>query len=340
MTPDPITALLVFFAISGALALGYRLRSLDFWKKAFEKQKILKTKVEDILKQLYHVEYGGKKATLDAMAGALKMGYGNLVSIIEEMSASGLITLSENAILLTNKGREYALKIIRVHRIWEKYLSEETGIDKSEWHQRAEKMEHRLTGKEVELLYKQLGSPRYDPHGDPIPTKTGEIIPSNNRILCGLKTGEVAKIMHIEDEPNVVYKQIIKEKLHIGQTLRVTESNDNNITFLSEGEEHTLSHVVASNIGARSLTKEEVFESTKVRLGSLEKGEKAIVVGISKECRGAGRRRLMDFGFINGAEVTTEMQSPSGEPKAFLIKNTLIALRDDQADFILIEKTA
>ncbi len=340
MIPNPVTALLIFAGLTLITLTIIWIMKTDTWKLKFRSKDILKTKIEDILKQLYHVEYGGKRATLNAMAGALKIEYSKLVPVIEYMAGSELINVKENAIILTEEGRDYALKIIRIHRLWEKYLSEKTGIHKSEWHQRAEKMEHTLTNEEAELLYRQLGSPRFDPHGDPIPTKTGDIIQTHNQPLCSLKVGDSAKIMHIEDEPAVIYKQLIKEKLHIGQYLKVIKSSENNVTFISEGNQHKLSHIVASNIGVRTLSEEEVFEKEKVRLSALDKGEKAIVVGISKECRGANRRRLMDFGFINGAEIVTEMKSPSGEPKAYLIKNTLIALRDDQADLILIEKVA
>lgn len=340
MTPNPIIALAIFAGIVLLLSAIYSAYQTGFWKMNFRKRNELKTRIEDILKQLYHVEYGGKRATLNAMAGALKIEYDQLVPLIESMSTSGLIHVQGDSIRLTDEGKDYALKIIRVHRLWEKYLSEKTGIHKSEWHQRAEKMEHTLTQEQADDLYQKLGSPRYDPHGDPIPTRSGEIIESNSQPLCSLSVGDIAKIIHIEDEPPVIYKQIIKEKLHIGQQLKVVKSSENNTTFESEGVKHKLSHIIASNIGVKTLNEQEVYEGRMVRLSSLKLGEKAKVIGISRECRGANRRRLMDFGFINGTIIETEMVSPSREPKAYLIKNTLIALRNDQADLILIEKVA
>lgn len=334
MSYDPKIALLIFF---GLVAITGIVLKLDMWRKFFHRPS-RKTEVEDVLKQLYHVAYSKRKATLNAMAGALKMRDSKLVSLIEYMSSMNLIQVQQNTIYLTEDGTEYALKIIRIHRLWEKYLSEKTGIDKSEWHQRAEKMEHALSSEEAEALYQELGSPRFDPHGDPIPLQSGEIIDSTGIPLCGLNIDENVKITHIEDEPEVIYKQIIDKKLHIGQHLNVLDSDDNTVKFKSEGQTYELSTIVASNIGVKPLNEEEKFEDQKVRLSSLIQGEKATILGISKECRGASRRRLLDLGFIKGASIENGLDGPMKEPKAFLIKNTLIALRNDQADLVLIEK--
>ncbi|WP_258105021.1 metal-dependent transcriptional regulator [Marinoscillum sp. MHG1-6] len=336
MIPNPTIALLIFSILVLLIYLGIKTR---VWNRRTKAQR-LKAQVEDVLKQLYHVQHSNKKATLNAMAGALKMSDSKLVYLLEHMAGLNLIRLKGQHIYLTESGTDYALKIIRVHRLWEKYLSEETGIDKSEWHQRAEMMEHNLTADQADELYRSLGSPRFDPHGDPIPMKSGEIIESSATPLSGIHPGKYVRITHIEDEPEVIYKQIINEKLHIDQQLKVLSCDDNKTRFLSEGIEYELSTIVASNISVKELNDEESFEAQAVRLSTLKEGEKAKVVGISKECRGANRRRLLDLGFIKGTTIETGLDGPMEEPKAYRIKNTLIALRNDQADLILIEKIA
>jgi len=336
METSPYILLLVFFL---TVSLAYAAWIFN-WNKLFVSSETKrKTAIEDILKQLYHVEYSGRKATLNAMAGALKLSHGRIVELIEDMAAINLLKSTGDTIELSESGRDYALRIIRVHRLWEKYLSEKTGIHRSEWHTHAEKMEHTLTRQDAEDLYQSLGNPRFDPHGDPIPMASGEIIETNSETLSNLKKGALARIIHIEDEPDTIYQQIIDQKLHMGQKLKVTDSDDQHVKFISEGHNYKLSTIVASNIGVRELNDEEVFESETIRLSSLNQGEKAKVIGISSECRGASRRRLLDLGFIKGTTIQNEMNSPSLDPKAFKIRNTLIALRNDQADLILIEKT-
>jgi len=333
---NPELALAIFF---GTLIVLFLARKLKIWTSIFsnknQKDKALR---EDILKQLFHVEYSGRTAGLNDMAGALKIADKQLVEIIELMTQDHLIESSQNIIKLTPSGREYALRIIRIHRLWEKHLSERTGIDKSEWHDRAELMEHTITSEQADKLYQELGSPRFDPHGDPIPTASGELIDSDWKPLSSLTADTRATILHIEDEPEVIYEQIIAKNLHIGSHLRVIESNEHQIHFYCEGNEYTLSTIVASNVNVKEHSEGEVFEESQVRLTALTNGEKANIVGISYECRGASRRRLLDLGFIKGTPIQIEYPGPMKNPKAYLIKNTLIALRNDQAELILIEK--
>ncbi len=333
---DPVLALVIFFGSIGIVIIVKRVKlwAVIFTKKS-QRNKELK---EDILKQLYHVEYSGRSAGLNEMAGALKIADEKLVEMIELMALDNLIQSSQNKIQLTPPGKTYALKIIRIHRLWEKHLSERTGVHKTQWHDLAETQEHLMTSDETEELYQRLGSPRFDPHGDPIPMESGEIMDLTWVPLPSLEAGAIGRILHIEDEPEVIYKQIIDNNLHVGSNIRLIESNEQKIHFYCEGTEYTLSPIVASNINVRGLKDEEVYDESQVRLSSLATGEKASVTGISSECRGANRRRLLDLGFIKGTTVQTEYPGPMKNPRAYLIRNTLIALRNDQAELILIEK--
>ncbi|HMQ44564.1 MAG TPA: FeoA family protein [Mariniflexile sp.] len=74
------------------------------------------------------------------------------------------------------------------------------------------------------------------------------------------------------------------------------------------------------------------------RLSSLKEDETAKIIGISRESRGESRRRLLDLGFVKGATIKIDLMNPLGEPNAYLIKGTSIALRHDQAAKILIKK--
>jgi DtxR family Mn-dependent transcriptional regulator len=336
MTPDPKLALIIFFGLVILIWAIWKLQLLKWWNRSAEERK--REWMEDILKQLYHVENSGRFASLNGLAGALRMSYKKLIGFIDILSERNLIRISDTSIKLTTEGREYALEIIRVHRLWERYLSERTGFDKSEWHMRAEYMEHKFSKEQAEILYRNLGSPRFDPHGDPIPTMTGEMIKPDWIPLSKVAPGSTVKIFHIEDEPEVVYRQILERKIRKGQLLKVTQSDEHSISFESEGNSYKLSPIISSNINVVEETDPEVENLDVRRLTSLKKGEKAKVVGLSQECRGASRRRLLDLGFTSGSQVEIGLPGPLKEPRAYLIRNTLIALRNDQADMVLIEK--
>lgn len=70
-------------------------------------------------------------------------------------------------------------------------------------------------------------------------------------------------------------------------------------------------------------------------LDQLPIGSSARITSMS--CTGLARRRLMDLGILPGAVVLAEMRSPLGDPVAYRVRGSLIALRRIQAAEIQIE---
>ena len=136
----------------------------------------------------------------------------------------------------------------------------------------------------------------------------------------------------------MIYKQILDEKIFIGSHIKLTSNDNNEVSFVCEGVEHKLLTIVAANIHVGELSEDELFEENAVRLSALEVGETAEVIGLSKECRGANRRRLLDLGILPGTEVEIDMKSPLKDPVAFRLRNTSIALRKNLSDLVLINK--
>jgi len=338
MNYSPTYALLIFLGLSIVTYLVFRPRKGWFWVIKNNLKSNEKIVIEDVLKQLYHTENSGKEINVVSLTNALKFSNSIIVDVIKKMVINELVAFDGDTLKLTTSGRDYALRIVRVHRLWEKYLAEKTGFDKVEWHERAEEMEHKLTHEETNLLAAQLGNPQYDPHGDPIPTKLGKIADVKGQFLSSLTIGSVGRIVHIEDEPDVIYKQILAENIHIGSQIRVVENSRQRVVFYAEGEEFKLAPIVAANITVAMLEKDDVIEENIVRLSSLKENEVAHILGISKESRGDSRRRLLDLGFVKGTEISIDLMSPMRNPTAYLVKGTSIALRRNQASKVLIKK--
>jgi DtxR family Mn-dependent transcriptional regulator len=334
-TYSPTVALIVFFGVILILFFIFKPKKGLFYKFLKAQKVNQKTAIEDVLKLLYH----DSNISKDTIINELDFSSSLISESIETMLETGLIKSENELFFLAKDGQEYALRIIRAHRLWEKYLSEKTGFHEVEWHERAEQKEHELSNDEVDDLSNLLGNPRYDPHGDPIPTKTGAIEESKGILLSELPVFNFGKIIHIEDEPIAVYKQILKKNIHLDSQIYVKETSKNSLVFESEGEQFTLSPSIAKNITVVSLDKVDVVEKDMMRLSNLWSDQTATIIGISKECRGENRRRLLDLGFVKGATVGIDLLNPLGDPKAFLIKGTAIALRKDQAVKILITKT-
>lgn len=74
-----------------------------------------------------------------------------------------------------------------------------------------------------------------------------------------------------------------------------------------------------------------------ILLSDLQSKIKAEIVGIKDDCKGEARRRLLDLGFVKGTKITVQNVSPLGNPIAYNLRDTLIALRKEQADCIIIK---
>jgi DtxR family Mn-dependent transcriptional regulator len=63
------------------------------------------------------------------------------------------------------------------------------------------------------------------------------------------------------------------------------------------------------------------------------------VIRLAPACRGLQRRRLLDLGLVPGTDVTAEMVAAIGDPTAYRVRGTLVALRTEQARHVQIART-
>ena len=291
---------------------------------------------EDALKLLYNEEIGGQRPNVNSVAGALNISVQKATDLLSAMEKKALITFHDGNLKLTGEGKRYALHVIRAHRLWERYLSEETGYKEKEWHKRAERLEHQTTPEQVDALYAKLNRPSHDPHGDPIPTSSGEMNAEPGASLNTLPVDGLAQILHLEDEPASIYAQLTAQGLRPGLELRILEKTTDHVRIWAGGDEHVLATIVANSVTVLPIQElQTVGTGTRQSLGKLAIGSKAHVLQLDSSCRGAERRRLLDLGFVPGAVVEAVMKSPAGDPTAYRVRGTLIALRREQADSVL-----
>ena len=312
------------------------------WQQA--RQMTDRARREDALKHIHKWQQNGRHATVESVAGALHISTNDATELLAEMQDSHLLQFKSSNITLTPAGQESALHIIRAHRLWERYLAEKTGFSEADWHSRAEMQEHQLTPEAANALAARLGHPTHDPHGDPIPSAQGSYVAHGGQPLNELAPNSSGRIVHLEDEPEAVYAQLVAEGLYPGQIVRMIEATPTRIRFWTNGDEHLLAPILASNISVLPLqvaAEETAVDdgSVSMKLTELPLGETAEVIKISTNCRGAERRRFMDLGILPGTNITAEMRSPSGEPTAYRIRDAIIALRQNQANHIYVERT-
>ncbi|MDO4638346.1 iron dependent repressor, metal binding and dimerization domain protein [Leptotrichia hongkongensis] len=123
--------------------------------------------IEDYLKGIYTLkkkkEYSNKN-----LAEYLNISPASVSEMIKKLVNEGYLTIEKKKVKLTEKGSNFALDIIRKHRVWEVFLFEKLGYDKEDVHKEAEILEHVTSNKLLQKLEKFLFYPKECPHGSPI----------------------------------------------------------------------------------------------------------------------------------------------------------------------------
>ncbi|MDX2111455.1 MAG: metal-dependent transcriptional regulator [Verrucomicrobiota bacterium] len=291
-------------------------------------------RTEDALKHLYDCGYTKRSASVESVAGALAIPRAEAAELLASLQEGNLVKVVSGSFILTGEGIDYALQVIRAHRLYETYLARESGLSADEWHSRAHEAEHHLTVKEVDDLADRLGRPRYDPHGDPIPTRTGHVAEVHALNLLEWKPGETGVVLHIEDEPASIFKRIFDTGIFPGMRISVRDKRGQNLSLGVEGRTVQLPRDAAAQISLGTLSHEDSQRAIPARLSDLKPGQMSEVVGLSPHFRGAERTRLLDLGFVPGSVITRAFASPLSSPIAYQIRGTLVALREEQAEHV------
>lgn len=91
--------------------------------------------------------------------------------VLRRLVAQGWAARIEKRYSLTPDGVTKATSIIRLHRLWEVYLTDQLGVQAEKVHRSAEEIEHILTPELEERLTRLLSNPQSDPHQQPIPQR-------------------------------------------------------------------------------------------------------------------------------------------------------------------------
>lgn len=292
--------------------------------------------IQHALKLLVESEYDKRDVTLDQFVHKLSIAPARAKQLLIDLRAADLVRA--DTFTLTENGRAYALHVLQAHRLYETYLARKTGLPESVWHKIADQREHDLSESDVQALARELGDPRYDPHGDPIPTSSGEMPAKQGQPLTAYDVGWTGRVVHIEDEPPRIYARIAEAGLAPDVILRIVQKGVDALEIRAEGRSFVFSNEVAAQISAVDLQTGESFDESIERLSSLHIGEQADILGLSPLCRGLERNRLLDLGVVPGSLVTAELINPSGSPIAYQIRGACIALRKEQAEKVRIRK--
>ena len=159
--------------------------------------------MQDYLKAIYKLQKG--QAATEAVTTSLvseKMDVvpASATNMIKKLAELRLVHYTPyRGVGLTDAGERVALEIIRHHRLLELYLKETLGYSWDSVDAEAEQLEHVISEEFEERIDATLGHPTVGVHGEPIPSKEGEIEQVDYLRLTQLQVGQKAVIRQVSD---------------------------------------------------------------------------------------------------------------------------------------------
>ncbi len=183
---------------------------------------------ENYLKAIYKLsERNTDNITTNAIAEVLDTKAASVTDMIKKLSDKKLLKYEKyHGVTLTEKGRIIAIELVRKHRLWETFLHEKLEFGWDEVHDIAEQLEHINSETLTNKLDDFLGNPTHDPHGDPIPTRTGEINTSNFVLLSDLSPKQKGIMSGVVDHTPAFLQHLNKISLTLGLQLELMERNE------------------------------------------------------------------------------------------------------------------
>jgi DtxR family Mn-dependent transcriptional regulator len=178
--------------------------------------------IEDYIKAIYAIEAEHRRASTKRIADRLGVKMASVTGMIKHLAAEGYVQHKPyHGVVLTARGREVAVSMIRRHRVIEMFLSQTLGLSWDEVDADAEVLEHAVSDKLIERIYDFLNRPDFDPHGSPIPRGDGSFPQLRAVPLSQLKEGQVGSIVQVCDRDPAFLRYLTKLNIKIGSKIRV-----------------------------------------------------------------------------------------------------------------------
>lgn len=180
---------------------------------------------ENYLKCIYHLSKDGKEeVSTNAIAEQMNTKPASVTDMIRKLDKKGVLLYKKyQGVSLSPQGLAEALYVVRKHRLWEVFLVEKLKFHWDEVHDIAEQLEHIKSPLLIDRLDKFLGSPQYDPHGDPIPDENGSFKTKNLMSVSEMEIDMAGTIMAVKDTDAKFLKYLDKLGAYLGARIKVVE---------------------------------------------------------------------------------------------------------------------
>ena len=208
---------------------------------------------ENYLKAIYHLSTGNNSVVnTNQIAEMTSTKAASVTDMLKKLAEKKLINyIKYQGVTLTDAGKNAAVNIVRKHRLWEVFLVEKLGFKWDEVHDIAEELEHINSESLINRLDDFLENPAADPHGDPIPDRSGTIHQKKLVKISDMHQDQSGIISGVSEHSSVFLKLLEKMGLTLGAKIRISEiiEFDGSIMLLvNDHADKTISREVAKNI--------------------------------------------------------------------------------------------
>jgi DtxR family transcriptional regulator, Mn-dependent transcriptional regulator len=185
---------------------------------------MIKAADEKYLKAIYSISLteNFRKPSISDLACYLDLKPPTVLERLRSLQGEKLITYKKDSgISLTKAGHKQALNVIRKHRIWETFLHKVCKFGWNEVHELAEQLQNVNSEKLIDRIYTLSGEPQFDPHGDPIPDKTGNVPLRQRRPLLKSIEGCKCVILGVDEDSTDFLNYLTDLKIGLNDKLTV-----------------------------------------------------------------------------------------------------------------------
>ena len=189
--------------------------------------------VEDYLLAIASFDYEHMPVIAARLAERLQVSAPTVSATIKRMVRDGWIEVTGgNLIELTEPGRTRSERIVRRHRLIERWLQDQLGLEWSALHEEADRLEHAISQRLEERISASLGHPETCPHGNPIPgnvrTWSREGLWQLSQVPVGSDV-EIRRISELIEEQTDLLSFIQQSGLTPGQPARIVDRRQGGI---------------------------------------------------------------------------------------------------------------
>lgn len=210
--------------------------------------------VEQYLQTICRLSSEQNPVALSVLADQLGISSVSANEMIKKLVARNLVTYEPyRGVRLTAEGQTQALRVIRRHRLWERFLADVLGLPWERVHEEACQLEHATSSLVEEKLAQFLGEPETCPHGYPVVGAGCGCRDEEDLLLSELEPGQRAVVLRVAEHDADLLRYLAELELRPQALLEVEEVApfDGPLTVKMGESRRVIGRQVASQITVR-----------------------------------------------------------------------------------------